>query len=448
MFFKNSFDISSLLSISSNYVTNIVKCNHSASPKLSFFKTLFYLYLFMISIRYIIISILLLSGGNFEKKFYFCYDLTLGLFVSTGLIDGPLAIAFIPAPLLMIYLDWLVSFTIGSNSHTFQLSHDLLVTNKLHFFVLNQELFESLNFRNKLFFWKNKLLLRKIKLNNVQQMVHFSYLERSIRLRAIALSFTFDFFIIIFLSLFGFLLVFAISWYGLVVIGLFSSPYLSFHFILDASLGMYGVFNMIRISFFLVHCLYLIAYVHCQQQVLANRALKQKLATKTRHNKKTIPTLAIFIRKFFSFNFRFIKDLIICNHEILSTVLLFTMTSMFGLNIYSLASFIVKSDTLVLKEKMLLSGVIALQVIFCTFTTVPLMIYSELIHIPSKNLLFCSQSRLTGSSYPLLKLKIDSHYLTLNGTEKFAFTVGPMAKVTKSALFEVILITDLKYDKF
>ncbi len=116
------------------------------------------------------------------------------------------------------------------------------------------------------------------------------------------------------------------------------------------------------------------------------------------------------------------------------------MTSMFGLNIYSLASFIVKSDTLAFKEKMLLSGVIALQVIFCAFTTVPLMIFSELIHVPSKNLLFSSQLCLTGNAQPLLKLKLDSHYLTLNNNEKFALTVGPMAKVTKNALFEVIRI--------
>ncbi len=220
------FSVSSLLTISSKYLIYIVQNDSLLKSRLSFSKTLFYLYLVSLSFRLLLTATLL---GFDQQSFstvkvlpvYLQYDFTLAFFASTGFLDGPQALVLSPGPLMMLYFDQVVHFTKGSRSYTFQIAYDILVTNKknwqLFTTLVNQKLVWS--FLSKRF---SGFVVFKFREKRIKPLTHFAHLNGPIRKQAAIISFTFDLFIAFFVLGFGALLTFAVLWYSLAVASFFS----------------------------------------------------------------------------------------------------------------------------------------------------------------------------------------------------------------------------------
>ncbi len=375
---------------------------------------------------------------------YLQYDFTLAFFASTGFLDGPQALVLSPGPLMMLYFDQVVHFTKGSRSYTFQIAYDILVTNKknwqLFTTLVNQKLVWS--FLSKRF---SGFVVFKFREKRIKPLTHFAHLNGPIRKQAAIISFTFDLFIAFFVLGFGALLTFAVLWYSLAVVGPFyNSVLIGGLFLVDSSLAMYGLFNMIRIAFFFMHALHLIIFVHVQAQRAANHTLEQKLKLEEVANQgsRSRVNLARFLfNHYLPLNCRLIWDTLTTNRQFISSVLLFSLGCMFMLNVFAIASLALKVS-LAFKEQMILLVVVGLQMLFLGLTTTPMMRLCDVIHQPTRELLYRSQMSTTFSEGKkgqalLLKLKLSSHYWTLSSGERFSPTVGPLGQVTRSAFFQV-----------
>src|SRR5699024_8863570 len=96
----------------------------------------------IVSYFYIVLSVFRFlfaaTSLNLHSAVYFRYDPFNHLFLQMGLLDRYLTLVVWPAPLFLLYLDYLVSFT--RYYRIYYLAYDLLVLNRQDFAVLNPRL--------------------------------------------------------------------------------------------------------------------------------------------------------------------------------------------------------------------------------------------------------------------------------------------------------------------
>ncbi len=437
-----------LLSISTKYITQMVSASSDGFQKPSLHTAFYYLYLFGALLRVLILAFVLnLPDSMLTPDEYFTYDLLIGLFYDLGFVDGHLALVLWPAVLMVAYLDYSVHFLgrsgsgNGSTIYCFHLGYDLVVSNRTAFFSLNPQLSWYkilLNFRA---FWSSddhtNTLCQRVKFN-VHRLDYFPNLHHSVRRRAILLSHAFDLFIAAFLVAFGLLGAFGVYFYFFNVILPINPIWKSVLIVLDGVAVVYVVWHSAKIAFFFIHVLNLIIYVHIAQQVASNRALAYLLSGKV-PSAHSYPqtTLSNFLQQYIHGHFRLIQDITRSNGEFISAILLLTLLTMFGINIYAISAMMLRE--LNFQEKMLLLVVCFLQTFFILLALKPMLDAVKTIHSPVP-FLYAAQLSLSGTANVALKLKLNAYYEVLNSEQRFAFTVGPLARVTNEAFFRFCAI--------
>ncbi len=445
-----------LLSISTRYITEMVSPSSegfqkSKSLKRCLHTALYYLWLLGALVRVLLLALVLNVPGAFiSARQYFAYDLLVGLFYDLGFVDGFLALVLWPAVFMVAFLDYSVHFLgrLSSSSVTpycYHLGYDLVVANRAAFFSLNPQLNWLKILVNLQDFWSHSdgaagssLYTQRVKFN-VHRLDYFPDLHHSVRRRALLISYAFDLVIAAFLILFGLLGVFGLYFYFFNIILPAYPLWKAAIIFVDGATVFYVVWHSAKISFFFIHVLNLIIYVHIAQQETSNRALAYLLSGKV-PSARVYPqtTLSNFLLYYIRAHFRLIQDITRSNAELISSILLLILLTMFGINVYAVSALMLKE--LNFQENMLLLMLCALQTFFILLVLKPMLDAVRTITSPVKYL-YAAQLSLLGPSSALLKLKVSVYYEVLNTEHnKFAFTVGPLAKITTEAVFKFCLI--------
>ncbi len=326
-FHKMPSNISSLLSISANYITamTVEQTKVNFLLQLSAATLLYYLYLLLTFARLIIV-VLILTWHLLPN--YLHYDLLLAFFVRKHFIDSNLALVLGLADPMVFYLDYSVHVLRGLRC--FRLGHDLLVVNVDRFFSLNPQLgvWECLRYiccnqsdgndRN------NVLKL------NTPKLAHFPHLHHSIRCRAVLFSAAFNVFIAIYVVSFGLFFLFFIGYYFVTHIWPVYSLLPSLIFLLDFLFLGYIFWNTTKIAIFYAHAINLIIYVLVAQQAVMNQSLQILLNAKSRKSSLSYIQLVIYLERYIAVNFQFISNILIINKEFVSFVLMIAIVTMLG----------------------------------------------------------------------------------------------------------------------
>ena len=442
-----------LLSISTRYITEMVSSSDgfqkSKSFKICLHTALYYLWLLGALIRVLLLVLVLNVPGAFiSARQYFAYDFLASLFYDLGFVDGFLVLVLWPAVFMVAFLDYSVHFLgrLSSSSVTpycYHLGYDLVVANRAAFFSLNPQLNWIKIILNIRDFWSHSdkaagSYTQRVKFN-VHRLDYFPDLHHSVRRRALLISYAFDLVIAAFLILFGLLGVFGLYFYFFNIILPAYPLWKAAIIFVDGATVFYVVWHSAKISFFFIHVLNLIIYVHIAQQETSNRALAYLLSGKV-PSARAYPqtTLSNFLLHYIRAHFRLIQDITRSNAELISSILLLILLTMFGINVYAVSALMLKE--LNFQENVLLLVVCALQTFFILLALKPMLDAVRTIHSPVKYL-YAAQLSLLGPSNALLKLKVSVYYEVLNTEHnKFAFTVGPLAKITTEAVFKFCLI--------
>ncbi|KAH9403423.1 hypothetical protein TYRP_015312, partial [Tyrophagus putrescentiae] len=142
---------------------------------------------------------------------------------------------------------------------------------------------------------------------------------------------------------------------------------------------------------------------------------------------------------------QFISDLLTTNREMFSPIILFTMLTMFGANV----SMTILSKRVTFMENSLLLLISVNTTFFLLLSVRPAVVAATVVAAASKhllqaqNFLFSLQSSrgrspvVSGNSSEAnlrLKLNVATYYEVLISGEKFAYTVGPIGKITNVSI--------------
>ena len=448
----------SLLSIAANYITALVSVDKVGqakwTSKLNIAITYPYLTLFIFRYLFAFAS---LSFGTFSG--YFAYDCLNDLFLQTGLLDRYLALVMSPLPLLLLHVDYLVSFTRGYRCY--HLSHDLLILNVQHFGRLNPTLNSARALLPLLSASKTseeKAKRSKLVKLKWRQLPHLGPLEHWIRVRAVAQ-------VALNQRLLATIVV-ALGCFYLLVAYFFSlttawrrhfTPARQLATAVDGCLALYLIWRSIKIGLFLMQTLHLLFTVQLAQQLVLNRRLDRLLTcleTRLPVGEKSKKSgrgnqLAAFLSVYLQRHFQLMGDMMTMNRQLISRFLLTCLTTIFGFYVYSLSLMLLKTDRLEAVEGALVCSSFLLLSVFFLLDLRRLVAAHRTLHSPAK-LLYRSVDCLSASeegtfvvektSQLHLKLKLSTYYEVLTSGEEFAFSVGPVGKVTSNALLQVLVV--------
>ncbi|KAH9403234.1 hypothetical protein TYRP_015115 [Tyrophagus putrescentiae] len=389
-----------LLSISSDYICGNIEEDKHWTKKLNSRILITYPYLAVTTLRYLLISACL----SFPKFFahYFTFDPMNDLLLRMGILDRHLALAISPAPLMFLYIDYLVSFTRGY-SCSYQ-GHSLLVVNREDFWTLNPQLQNSL--KKLLFsFLGNSTKgdfeddFERVKLKWAS-LPHLSpHLEHRIRVRSVALTTAYDLGVAVIV-----LLVAALCPLALYACS-FTSVWKTFSFLkkclvtVDGTLALFLLWRSITITLFFGH---------------ATNSLFHHLLS--RHQLSTFLSST-----YLPFHRKLIEDTLTMDRQLVSRVLLFGLLSYFSFNIYTLTLFLFRQH-LSTVERGFIFALFCLNPALVLHTLQTMISVHRAMHSPAKAL--------------HKALKLSTYVEVLTTGEKFAFSVGPIGKVTSSAVLE------------
>ena len=444
-----------LLSISSATITKMVAEEDShreqvfqSSSKKVFQIFFFYFYILLLVIRFITAATVL----NYQVlQWYFSYDPMLDLFRQLGVFDRHLALVIWPAPLLIIYYDYLVNFTTKFRSYL--LAFDLIVTNRQDFYDLNPDVSG----------WKSslKLLLckerKKLKLTGwKKQLPNIGPLDPEIRYQAVGLTTAHDLFLAITLVALGLLCPIVLYLLSLTPIWQEFSLFKKFVTFLNGTTILYLLWRHVKQALFYILHLHLIIFVVVDQQKANNLRLKRRLQLMDFQRQNNIQNnvhqqrrqLTVALAYYLRFHFQLIRDILISDRQLVSFLLFLLLLSMFGLNVFAMVGLLsVHEKSLPLFEKSFLFAVVVLQFTLTGIGLKPMVDAHRTLHSPAR-LLFRAVGCLGDGNlgkgkgnfahlYLNLKLKLSTYYEILTSGEAFAFSVGPVGKVTSNALLQV-----------
>lgn len=421
-----------LLFISADYITNMADENRPISYHKKCFLVAYYIYMITYMIRLVLAALVL--NNLLLPRSYLRVDLFIGFLIKVRFIDRYLALVLSPIFLLLLFVDYTVHFRCGL--HSFHLAYDIIVTNKQNFTLLNPQL-NWQNIRHK----SIKSVCKNINVTN-HSLTHFPGLQHSIRQRAILLSFTFDILMAIFVIYYSLICIFGLSYFYLNTVWAALPFAQGLLVITESSMVVYTAWHSTKIGFFLAHFTGMIIFVLSRQLVIALKRLERLLKEVRRQSSKSSSAtgnqlldlaqhrLASFYHGYLRLHHKLFYDLSHCNAEVNSPSLLLTLLTVFGFNIYSATLLIVKE----LSQKMR-------ALVFAANYMVPLFLYLA-IHpmITVRRLMQSSQLYLHRSQVYLGNSNADVRLkLKLAGASdrRFAFTVGPVGKVTTNQLVKV-----------
>ncbi|KAH9396471.1 hypothetical protein TYRP_019490 [Tyrophagus putrescentiae] len=451
------------------FATNLLNHKWTFRQTLNFRLSFTYLYYTVLTLRYLVISVCLsFSTTTAHLQYFSVFDPLNDLLLRMGLIDRYLAMVLWPGPLLFMYLETLVSFPrpLPVYLHIF----DLIVLNREQFWPLNPQL-DSWRGLLALLQRKNAVNLEQIKLK-WRQLPHLGPIDHSIRARAVALVTAFDLFLgfsVTFVGVLCFLAVYALS---LTEIWRQFSPAKKLILLVDASMALFVLWSTVRVSLFFGHAVNSLFSVQLRQQLKSNERLhllmlllsteRSELITlrrseeengekvhKEHHHRQDPQQLSLFLSAhFLPRHFQLLKDMLRLNEQIISRVLFFLLTSQLGFNLYMVTCLAMKSF-LSAFERTFLFALTALQSSTMMVVLRPMFAAQRMMHSPQKLLyksvecLSSESSRSSSSAFCSqfnlhLKLKLSTYYEVLTGQEVFAFTVGPLGKITSNGLFQGI----------
>ena len=247
------------------------------------------------------------------------------------------------------------------------------------------------------------------------------------------LSFAFDLLLAVFLIVFGLIGCFGVYHYYVFIIWPRYSVVKGLLVIVDGILVVYTVWHSAKVVIFLIHSLNLVIYVIVARQAVMTQTVKTLVGASIK-NKVAQVQLAAYLPAYIRWQLRVIAILLTTNRKVVSPLLLLTIVSMFGANVYATAMLVLKR--LLFEQKMLLLVVCALQTFFTFLGLLPMIKATGALY-RSCRYLHLAQPALDKSNLSL-KIKLFTLNEVLTSGSKFAFTVGSVGKVTSHALFEVI----------
>ncbi len=224
----------------------------------------------------------------------------------------------------------------------------------------------------------------------------------------------------------------------------------------DISLVLYSLWRGFKISLFEAHCINTLLSVQLAQQRLLDRRLAAELLQQQQQQQHH-QMLSAFFRStaYLHRHHQLVDDMLTMDRQLISRTLFLGLISLFGFTIYSFSLFTLKSR---LKSSIVfLISLLALAIILAGIR--PLISATRLMHRPAAELLYRSvqclienykdetnkigNRRGAGSQLVLLKVKLSTYYEVLTSGEKFAFSAGPLGKITPSSLFQVTFVSFL-----
>ena len=492
--------LSSLLSISSAFIKKMADSPFSSGEiHLSLSRLgvlgmiLYHLYCLGMLLRLVCTAITLNSGGRWLPH-YLHYDLLMGLLRRVNFIDGYLALVSWPSLVLAIVLDYTVRFS--RQTVSYHLAHDLIVSNRADFWLLNPHLLNNglANLFHSLLGRGSKITNSTKILFSCPKLLYFPHLSHSVRLKAVALSLLFDIVISSFSLIFSLLGVICVLYYYLLITLRWAYPrWESSLLLVESTAIMYMIWRSTQIAFFLIHSIYLVLFVHVAQQRELNRMLDASVGRMLKMRRKSSRVISsssssvssaassassssssspsssssnspkrrpskirnqnnleayLLLPYYLRSHLRFIKDLLTTNRELFSPILLLTMLTMFATNVYSV-SMTILSKKVTFMENSLLMLISVLSSFFLLISVRPAVVAATEVADASKHLYKAQSYLLSGSSLAgsrnrngeanlRLKLKVATYFEVLNNSEeRFAYTVGPVGKVTNESIFQV-----------
>ncbi len=461
----------SLMSIGDRTITTMVEEDRKWTSKLNFRIVLTYVYLVVMTGRYLLVSASL--NTDLLPENYLLYDPLHDFVHQLGLLDRYLALVLWQLPLMFFYIDYLVSFVRRRQAYLH--TYDLMVLNRQHFHSLNPQLSRS---------WRSLFgLLRKEKLIEVaekvrlrwRQLPHLGPLDHPIRVRAVALAAAFDLLLAGAVALLTATCPLAVFFFSLTPVWASFGPLLRKLVVsVDGCLALYTSWHCVRISFTMVHFINLLLWVQCAQQRAANRRLQALLKSRTSsvqkcttlqeneqnkensvsgQQRQTELRLAVFIRSTTTFlrrHHQLVDDMLTFDREVFSRCLFLGLLTIFGFSVYSVTILCLKSDlsaferTFTLVLFLIVSGVVAVGLrpvlaVHRTMHSPAPLLYQSVACLGLENA-HGSYGSLSSCSNLCLKLKLSTYYEVLTSGQKFALSIGPVGQVTSNAIFEFVFV--------
>ncbi len=248
--------------------------------------TVTYVYLALCSIRYLIAAIILNYQNDLLPNYFF-YDPLLDMFLQLGLADRYLALVFWPAPLLLLFYDFLVSFCCYS---CYRLCFELVVFNRQEMLQLNPQLLNMKIGLIKLLC--NSQSLHKLKLKKWSQqhkcLPNVGPLDLAIRARAVVLATANDFLIAVVIIVLAAIAPFIIYFYSMTPVWGRFSPLKKLAITTDGLLALAIIGQGIIEALFFVLALNLIVSTLVAQLKVLNCRLNKVLIREREIKKKNL----------------------------------------------------------------------------------------------------------------------------------------------------------------
>ncbi len=404
---------------------------------------------------------------------YFDYDPFFNLYVKRfGFIDRYLALVLWPGPLLLMHVDYLATFI---RLPIYQLGYDLVVRNRIRFWVLNPQL-------NKQSWWAClQLLLAKLESRKrcygsqkgkvkfyYRKLPAFFHLDRIIRVRLVLLATAFDCVLAGFALFLGLLIVvynvsmLVVTWN---IVNERESIGNGLKFILiivDRATLLWVFWHGATVLFAFILSVNLVMYAFIAQLRQMNRRLVVRcfrvgkgaaVQGKQKRSKRKL-LFAEHFQQYMRQHFRMVLEVVRSNKQIVSSLLLTVIIVVTGLNIYAVSMLTLNGRSLSLAHQTMLLVLCVKQFVFSAFGLWPMMVLSSELHRRPSVLIYRSLmyvkcrgplegGAVGGDVVLLLKMQLATYFEMINGEEKFAFSAGPIGKVTKSAMFEVRVLVCL-----
>ncbi len=165
-------------------------------------------------------------------------------------------------------------------------------------------------------------------------------------------------------------------------------------------------------------------------QLKSKREKKKKISKiLSQHN-----LLAVFLEDvYLSGHLRLITDLMATDRGLFSDFSLLLLATMLSQNLYTVS--VLMQRTVPLKEAAQLVLIVVMPAIFTLTACLPASAIVRVIYSAQKY--FYAVQPFVGFSKLYLKLKVATYYEVLTSGEKFAFSCGPVGKITSNSLFQV-----------
>lgn len=411
-----------------------LKCRQDSAVKCSFADWLFTTVVLYQSVRAVIASIC--SATNFNA--YFEYDSVVATLARQGAFDTVSGLFTSTVFLFLLFLDYLILWKMPPG--ILNMAYELVITNRRHFFTLNDHLkpcalkrwrpFESI----RQFGQSMAPVWNADKVKFSCPLVIFTSLSPVERARFVLFSYAYEYVssLVVLFALFS------------VFLGMVLRNFLQIVCIYSTRQSVYALLDLLSIQYialrslpnlaFLAQVATFLGYAFYRRLLTIEKILSRSLISARLWHLNTC-VLAVRLAFCRREHWHLLETSIFLNNTIVSPLFFLGILCNTSINVYFVFRLLFSPVPAFLGEQLWMFFVAFMQALVCLCAVSLLLQMDKYLYL-SRERPYQLQPFLKGSTAVRSKLKLSSYYECLTSPAAFHFTVGPIGRITRRTVFE------------